>query len=132
MVTIYRSIDGKEFTSETACKKHEREAVLSSNIKNEIVFYDENGQQIDFFEGIEDFDNTVWYILAKTNEAAFGLEAVVDKESCLYGLGGKGFYFFDTINLKWYTIEEYEDVYPDYKKAKMIKDKIQNSINKEN
>ena len=65
MVTIYRSIDGKEFTSETACKKHEREAVLSSNIKNEIVFYDENGQQIDFFEGIEDFDNTVWYILAK-------------------------------------------------------------------
>lgn len=132
MATIYRSIGSEEFTSETACKKHEREAVLSSNIKNEIVFYDENGQQIDFFEGIENFDNTVWYILAKTSEAISGLEAVIDEESCLYGLDGKGFYFFDTTNLKWCTLEEYENGYLDYKKAKMIKDKIQNSDNEEN
>lgn len=131
MVTIYRSFDGKEFLDETICKKHEREMVLFGNIKNEIIFYDENGQQIDFLEGIKNFDNQVWYILVKADEAALGLEAVIDKES-LYGLIGKGFYFFDSVDRTWYTIEGYEIEYPDYKKAIMIKDKIQNSNNKEN
>lgn len=130
MVTIYRSsIDGKEFTSKTACRNHEKEIVLSdNNIENEIIFYDENGQQTNFFEGIEEFDDKVWYIWAKTNEAIFKLEAIVDEEYCLYGLDEKGFYFFNPVSLRWYTTEEYEDVYPDYKKAKRIKDKIQREI----
>lgn len=128
MVTIYKSsIDGKEFTSKTACRNYEKEIVLSDdNIENEIIFFDENGQQINFFEGIKEFDDKVWYIWAKTNEAISKLEALIDEEECcLYGLGEKGFYFFYLVNLRWYTTEEYEDV---YKKAKRIKNKIQREI----
>lgn len=126
MVTIYKSIDCKEFTNETACKKHEKEIALSSNIKNEIIFYDKNGQQIDFFEGIKYFDEEVWYIWAKTNEATTNLEALIDEEECcLYGLGGKGFYFFNQASLRWDLIDEYEQGYSNYIRAKKIKEIIE-------
>lgn len=58
MDIIYRAFDGKEFEEEDDCLYYERE-IIANKYKNDIIGLDDNLEEINLFDGIENFSKKV-------------------------------------------------------------------------
>ena len=114
MDIIYRAFDGKEFEEEDDCLYYERE-IIANKYKNDIIGLDDNLEEINLFDGIENFFQKSYFILIKTNEAVDFIKENNFNWNFYIPSFGKGTYYYDQIVGEWRAIDEkvnkfYQDI----------------------
>ena len=124
MDIIYRSFDGKEFEKEDDCLCYEKE-ITAEKYKNDIIGLDDNLEEINLFDGMNNFFQRSYFILIKTNEAADFIEE--NSSNCDFRIPHvrKGEYYYDKTDYEWRTIDEkVSELYRDIEEIVEIKRKL--------
>lgn len=124
MDIIYRAFDGKEFEKEDDCLYYEKE-ITAEKYKNDIIGLDDNLEEINLFDGMNNFFQRSYFILIKTNEAADFIEE--NSSNCDFRIPHvrKGEYYYDKTDYEWRTIDEkVSELYRDIEEIVEIKRKL--------
>lgn len=124
MDVIYRAFDGKEFEEEDDCLYYEKE-ITAEKYKNDIIGLDDNLEEINLFDGMNNFFQRSYFILIKTNEAADFIEE--NSSNCDFRIPHvrKGEYYYDKADYEWRTIDEkVSELYRDIEEITEIKRKL--------
>lgn len=124
MDIIYRAFDGKEFEKEDDCFCYEKE-ITAEKYKNDIIGLDDNLEEINLFDGMNNFFQRSYFILIKTNEAADFIEE--NSSNCDFCIPHvrKGEYYYDKTDCEWRTIDEkVSELYRDIEEIVEIKRKL--------
>ena len=124
MDIIYRASDGKEFEEEDDCLCYEKE-ITAEKYKNDIIGLDDNLEEINLFDGMNNFFQRSYFILIKTNEAADFIEE--NSSNCDFCIPHvrKGEYYYDKTDYEWRTIDEkVSELYRDIEEIVEIKRKL--------
>lgn len=124
MDIIYRAFDGKVFEKEDDCLCYEKE-ITAEKYKNDIIGLDDNLEEINLFDGMNNFFQRSYFILIKTNEAADFIEE--NSSNCDFRIPHvrKGEYYYDKTDSEWRTIDEkVSELYRDIEEIVEIKRKL--------
>ena len=124
MDIIYRAFDVKEFEKEDDCLCYEKE-ITAEKYKNDIIGLDDNLEEINLFDGMNNFFQRSYFILIKTNEAADFIEE--NSSNCDFRIPHvrKGEYYYDKTDCEWRTIDEkVSELYRDIEEIVEIKRKL--------
>lgn len=124
MDIIYRAFDEKEFEKEDDCLCYEKE-ITAEKYKNDIIGLDDNLEEINLFDGMNNFFQRSYFILIKTNEAADFIEE--NSSNCDFRIPHvrKGEYYYDKTDYEWRTIDEkVSELYRDIEEIVEIKRKL--------
>lgn len=124
MDVIYRAFDGKEFEKKDDCLCYERE-ITAEKYRNDIIGLDNKLEEINLFDGMNNFFQKSYFILIKTNEAADFIEE--NSSNCDFRIPHvrKGEYYYDETDYEWRTIDEkVSELYRDINEMTEVKRKL--------
>lgn len=132
MDVIYRAFDGREFEEEDDCIYYERE-ITAIKYKKDIIGLSDDLEEINLFDGTNNFFQKSYFIFIKTNEAAdFIEENCSDYDFCDLTIK-KGTYYYDKTCDEWRTMDEkLNELYRDIEEMTEIKRKLYRLSENEN